>query len=702
MTDNRIKNHPILAISEEEIIEFTFNGKKLTAKKNEVITSALIAHGVNTFGHHPKDESPQGIFCANGQCSQCMVIANGKAVKGCMTKVEPNMIVESCDGLPSLPEEQKAFDIPSSVKETKTQVLILGAGPSGLSAARELGERGIQVILVDDKDRMGGKLVLQTHKFFGSQSDCYAGTRGITIAEILAEDVKKHSNIDVWLNSTAIAVFSDKKVGILKNEKDYVLVRPQKLLVATGAREKNLIFPGNTLPGVYGAGAFQTLVNRDLVKPCKKLFIVGGGNVGLIAGYHALQAGINVVGLVEALPKCGGYKVHEDKLRRSGVPIYTRHTILSANGSESVESVTIAQLDDNWKPIKGTERTFDVDTILIAVGLDPVDEFYHKAKRYEMEVWSAGDAQEIAEASAAMFSGKIEAIDIAKSIGIEIDAGACEGLKNLLNILKKPGGDVIERNDMLATPEREEGVFPVFHCTQQIPCNPCTSVCPIDQIETVDGEIVNLPYFRDEQECKACGQCVAVCPGLAVTLVDYRKDSDMPSVTLPFEMEVTELQKGHRITILDNENNEIGEYEVIKVRKLKKYPGTQLVTIRINKKYAKTAAGILVQKDYELTAPVEKLIESPMPDSAIVCRCERITASEIREWIRKGVHDVNQIKAITRAGMGACGGKTCSNLILRLFREENIPLKEVTPGTERPVFVEVPFGIFAGINDKEE
>ena len=84
--------------------------------------------------------------------------------------------------------------------------------------------------------------------------------------------------------------------------------------MTSGAREKSLAFPGNTLPGVYGAGAFQTLVNRDLVRSAERLFIVGGGNVGLIAGYHALQAGIPVVGLVEALPECSGYKVHKDKL----------------------------------------------------------------------------------------------------------------------------------------------------------------------------------------------------------------------------------------------------------------------------------------------------------------------------------------------------------------------------------------------------
>lgn len=90
-------------------------------------------------------------------------------------------------------------------------------------------------------------------------------------------------------------------VGILR-QGGYVFVKPEILLVATGAHEKTLAFPGSDLPGVYGAGAFQTVVNRDLVRPGDQLFICGGGNVGLIAAYHALQAGIDVVGVIMWVP----------------------------------------------------------------------------------------------------------------------------------------------------------------------------------------------------------------------------------------------------------------------------------------------------------------------------------------------------------------------------------------------------------------
>ena len=697
MTEKRILKHPILPIPERKPVDFTFDGKKLRCFEGEVISSALISNGIDIFGNHPKDHSPQGIFCANGQCSQCMVIANGKPVKGCMTKIKDGMVVESVKGLPELPSEDTPLDIEFHIDEIETDVLILGGGPAGLSAAITLSKKGVErILLVDDKDRLGGKLVLQTHKFFGSQEDCYAGTRGIDIAEILANDVHEH-NIEYWLNSTALAVFSDQKVGILKDGETYILVKPKKLLVATGAREKNLIFPGNTLPGVYGAGAFQTLVNRDLISPCEKLFIVGGGNVGLIAGYHALQAGIPVVGLVEALPKCGGYRVHEDKLRRSGVPIYTSHTILSANGKDRVESVTVSSIDEKFKSLPETEKTYACDTVLIAVGLDPVDEFYRKAKKYGIDTWAAGDAQEIAEASAAMFSGKIQALEIAKSLGIDTEPVPAE-LTKMLNVLKQPGGEILPPE----IPEKEEGVFPVFHCTQKIPCNPCTSVCPKDQIETEEGDIVNLPYFKDDDECTGCGRCVSVCPGLAITLVDYRKSLNDPTVTLPFEMECEELKVGDSVTVADRNNEIIGNFEIKRIRTMKKYPKTHLISIQIPKEYAKSAAGIVVQEDWEITRPMEEIQKVGVPDEAIVCRCERVSAGEIREWIRRGIYDINQFKATMRAGSGACGAKTCANLIMWIFREEGVPLEEVTPGTLRPLFVEVPLGTLSGMKSEEK
>ena len=698
---HRIEQHPILPIPASAKVPFTWNGRALEARAGETLSSALFAAGVRVFGHHAKDGAAQGIFCANGQCAQCLVLADGVPVKSCMELVRPGVRVEPVEGLPELPPvdaRSAARDAAAPIETLRVPVLIVGGGPAGLSAAIELGKRGIEVVLLDDKHRLGGKLVLQTHRFFGSIEAVFAGTRGIDIATRLEAEVRSYPTVRIWLQSAALAVYSDKKVGVLVGGRTYVLVEPDVLLVTAGAREKNLAFPGNTLPGVYGAGAFQTLVNRDLVRPTGRLFIVGGGNVGLIAGYHALQAGIAVVGLVEAMPECGGYKVHRDKLARLGVPIYTSHTVVSANGTDSVASVTIARVDEKFRPVAGTERSFECDTLLIAVGLDPVAEFYDKAREFGLAAFAAGDAEEIAEASAAIFSGKIRGLEVARALGHDVGEISPDWYRTSDILKSRPGATVAER-----TPDAETGVFPVIHCNQEIPCDPCTAVCPNDLIEMDRMDIRSLPAFvgtKAGQGCTGCEKCVAICPGLAVTLVDYRKDPDFPTVAIPFEFLKDSLKAGDSVVVEDTEGHPLGRVEVAAVKAIKANDRTVIVKVRAPREYAKKVAGIRIQ-EAETGEPLARFVERTS-DDAIVCRCERVTAGEIRKLIREGVRDVSEIKAVTRAGMGSCGAKTCTPLVHRLFREEGVAEADIVDQPKRPLFVEVPLGIFAGFGGKDQ
>ncbi|MBF0200531.1 MAG: FAD-dependent oxidoreductase [Desulfamplus sp.] len=687
MRENRIKTHPILEVKEKEDVAFYWNSEKLSAKRDEMLSSALFANGIKTFGHHHKDGSAQGIFCANGQCAKCTVIANGVPVKACMTAVRENMFVESVEGLPKLPDVEGNPEI-SDIEHVSTDVLIIGGGPAGLSAAIQLEENHVSGILVDDKDRLGGKLVLQTHKFFGSVEDSYAGMRGMEIGEMLARKIESSSHIDVWRNSTALYVFKDGKVGILKDG-IYKLVTPQIILNAAGAREKFLRFRGNSLPGVYGAGAFQTLVNRDLIKPTDNLFIIGGGNVGIIAGYHAMQAGINVIGLAEAMPRCGGYKVHEDKLKRLGVPIYTSHSIVSANGHDSVRSVTIAQVDENFHIVENTEKTFECDTILIAVGLESVSEFTYEAEKAGIKVFAAGDASEIAEASSAMFNGKIAGLRIVKEL--KQDTGEIpQSWYEKAEILKSHPGEVQE----IAIPSREEGIFPVIHCKQEIPCNPCSTVCSEGSIFMQGDPIKGRPVF--DGECQGCMKCLAICPGLAITMVDYRRDKAFPTVFLPYEIGNFPVKKGDMVDVSDVDGNILGEYEVLGAKATKESNLTEIVRIKAPAAIAKKIVAFTIQKK-EVSDPVTtKVPYDQIHDDEIVCLCEMVTAGEIRDLVRKrGVTDMNQIKAITRAGMGPCGYKTCENLMKQIFRAEKVALGDMVLNTRRPLFVEVPLGKFA-------
>lgn len=694
MPDYRIEKHPILTVPDRNKVDFFWKGEKFEALEGDTISAALFANGVHIFGHHQKDHSPLGIFCANGQCSQCMVMADGKPLKSCMELVQPGMDVWPNDGLPILPTVSETPEF-HSTPEIEVPVLIIGGGPAGLSAAIELGKLGIKTLLVDDKHRLGGKLVLQTHRFFGSTDAVYAGTRGIDIASRLEKDLRVYPSVDIWLKSTCLAVFSDKKVGILRDGNDYTLVKPQVLLIACGAREKFLAFKGNTLPGVYGAGAFQTLVNRDLVRPAEKLFIIGGGNVGLIAGYHALQAGIGVVGLVEALPECGGYKVHKDKLVRMGVPIYTSHTILSANGSEKVESVTIAEVDSKFQPIPGTEKSYECDAVLIAVGLDPVNEFYQKAKDFGLDCFVAGDSEEIAEASAAIFSGKIRGLEIARALGMTVGEIPASWYRTGEILKSRPGKITLEQ-----FPEIAEGVLPVIHCSQEIPCNPCSSLCPNGLIIVDKKDIRSIPTFIGNNYCcAACERCVAGCPGLAITLVDYSQNADRPLISIPYEFTREMISKKDIVTVLNTEGEPLGELEVVDVHTIPSSDRTMIIQVEADSEIAPHIAGIRIQEE-NITHPMYHYVQH-VADDTIVCRCEHVTAGEIRTLICKGYRDINEIKTVTRAGMGACGGKTCSPLIQRLFREEGVPYDEVTGPSRRPPFIEVPLSSFAGETHKE-
>ena len=612
-----------------------------------------------------------------------MVIADGVPIKSCMVLAREGMVVTSCDGMPALPPEDKtpAFD---QVQTVETDVLVVGGGPSGLCAAIELGRLGIETLVLDDKEELGGKLSLQTHAFFGSIDDCFAGTRGNEIGRILSRQVADLESVKTWTASTAVGVFADKRVGVQRGSR-YVLVHPKVILVATGAREKSLAFPGCDLPGVYGAGAFQTLVNRDLIRPTDRLFIVGGGNVGLIAAYHAIQAGIEVVGLVEALPECGGYRVHLDKILRLGVPVHTSHTVVRALGRTEVTGVEIAKVDSSFKILDGTSRSFEVDTILVAVGLSPLDELFKMARQADVPVVSAGDAQEIAEASAAMFSGRLAGRKIATMLGESTYMPSVwEPLMQTLR--SKPGETAV-------TKPRAQNlrIYPAIRCYEEIPCDPCTQVCPMRSIRLSGDSIMTRPEFNGH--CTGCGRCVSICPGLAITLIveDYDPEKRLALVILPSETDGKALLSKRLVTTTDFEGKALGEGKVIAVKKSPILDKRDLVMVEVPYDQRLEVAG------YKIQSPIEQWDETGAQhqDDVIVCRCERVTRREIVQEIRRGVRDMNQLKASLRVGMGACGGKTCTELVQRIFREEGVPLDDVTPPTERPFVAEVPLSALA-------
>jgi NADPH-dependent 2,4-dienoyl-CoA reductase/sulfur reductase-like enzyme len=326
--------------------------------------------------------------------------------------------------------------------ERRVECLVIGAGPAGLGAAITVAESGASVLLIDENSRPGGQLFKQIHKFFGSREH-KAGTRGFIIGQHLLQEAE-NAGVEVWLNSRAWGMFPDNIVGISSGGKS-LSVQADQIVVATGAVENALAFPGSTLPGVITAGAAQTFTNIHRVLPGRRVLMVGTGNVGLIVSYQLLQAGAEVVEVIDAAPLVGGYDVHANKLRRASIPITLSTTVKGAAGSSGVEAAEIVSLDQDYAPVSGTERTLEVDTICLAVGLSPrIDllQSSHCATMFspclgghvplhdqQMMVRSglyvAGDVAGIEEASTALEEGRLAGTAVVRALGygdtLEVD-----------------------------------------------------------------------------------------------------------------------------------------------------------------------------------------------------------------------------------------------------------------------------------------
>lgn len=431
------------------------------------------------------------------------------------------------------------------------EIAIIGAGPAGMAAAIEAAQCGADVHVFDENHKVGGQLFKQLHKFFGS-SRHFAGIRGFSIATEFYEKLRS-LGVSIHLDSTVYGLFPGNVLGIHTGDKN-CLVKARRIILATGASEIALPFPGWTLPGVMGAGAIQTMMNIHRVLPGKKILMIGGGNVGLIVSYQLMQAGAEVCAVVDALPNIKGYNVHAAKIMRAGVPIYLEHSIKEAIGTTSVEGAVIAKLNRDKTFEEGTEKHFDVDTICIAIGLQPLTELTTIAgcemeyqpllggyvpKRDEfMEttvcgLYVAGDLSGVSEASSAIEEGRLAGICASKSLGYEVKdfMNRVKDIKENLDILKYKQ---IEKKCII-TPEQKNLIKSKLRieCFECIPCNPCVSACSKNAI-TIQGDITNIPSLNEEL-CIGCGKCIAACPGLAIFLVDNDYSETEALIQFPYE-----------------------------------------------------------------------------------------------------------------------------------------------------------------------
>jgi D-hydroxyproline dehydrogenase subunit alpha len=338
------------------------------------------------------------------------------------------------------------------INPSHSQLTVVGAGPAGIMAAYTAAEAGAEVTLIDENPRPGGQFYRQSPPEFKFHNPI-DGMSGRVDAPIVLGKLP-HPKIRTLYNTQVWGVFGDRLLGLADREQNSLLQADQ-IILATGAYDRPMAFPGWTLPGVMGAGATLRMLKTQWVLPGKRILLAGLGPLQLALAEALLKAGAEVVCVAEAanpiqswrqLPKFWGHwerlgeaATYMAALRRHHVALLFNHAIVEATGKDQVEKAKVARLDREGAPIAGTEREFEVDAVCLGYGLLPSFQlaaalgcklrfddrlgwyapFHHSNMETTREgVFVAGDVTDISGAKVAMLEGQIAGLSAAQHLGL--------------------------------------------------------------------------------------------------------------------------------------------------------------------------------------------------------------------------------------------------------------------------------------------
>lgn len=426
-----------------------FEGRPVDCRAGETVAAALVAAGELACRVMPAGDV-RGVFCGMGVCHECVVLVDGVPARSCMTPVRDGMTVEVQPAAPSLRSTGPVRLQPVALGP---DVLVVGGGPGGLAAAAAAAETGAEVVLADERPKLGGQ-------YFKQPSDAFD-------VDEPALDAQYRRGRDLIRRAERAGVLVEKGVQIWGATSPHELLavadgralalRPRRLVLATGAYERGVPLPGWTLPGFMATGAAQTLMRAYQVLPGRRVLVSGNGPLNVQVAAELAQAGATVVALCEvaraASPARGvalarmalaapdlmrdGLK-YVRTLRRARVPMLFGFSVVRAEGDDKVERAVVARLDDDGHAVPDSERAFDVDAVCVGFGFLPSNELARTlgvehifdpvhgqlaavrdaaGKTTVEDVWVVGDGGGTGGARLAQAVGLLAGLDVARSLG---------------------------------------------------------------------------------------------------------------------------------------------------------------------------------------------------------------------------------------------------------------------------------------------
>ncbi len=646
---HKISSHPILEIAPSEEVIFEYQGTKVVGEKGFTIAAALHQAGFPIHSHSLQNRE-RSLECGIGKCGACEMLVDGQIKRICITQVD------GVKNVSEIPHDLAPGFTPivsdEPIKVYRTDVVIIGAGPAGLAAREELNKQGVDNIVIDNNEHIGGQFLMQTHQFFFFEKEKkFGGMRGFEIAQTLAGDDRS----GIFLNSTVWDILEGKRVAV-KNIKtnEVYYVEAQYMVVATGAVPFMPAFENDDLPGVYTAAVVQKMMNTELTLLGKNILTVGAGNIGYLTSYQLMQAGANVRAIIEAQPFEGGFPVQANRVRRLGIPVLLSHILLKAIPNENRDGIVGAVVAkcENFKPIPGTELLIEgIDAINICTGLVSDDQLLIKGNEiFGRQCFGAGDAIRIGEGTSAVLKGRQVAFEILSEMGKRFKYDEYLSVsKEYIDSQQHPQR-VIDRPYIPSSDRMSSKPFVQIDCLYGFACNPCEFSCKHGAITKTSTSTV--PQI-DFDKCIGCMDCVYQCPGLAIFGYNLKKDW----LFLPIEYKAEELSD---VYLVDNNGKILGNGIIEKI--LKKQNKTNIARVKsldLHNEDLVNVRGFIVKENFPQPLEITP-VNFEDHEKMYVCHCDDVTLDEILHTIgeRKFI-SVDEVKHTTRLGMGACRGKRC-------------------------------------------